>query len=89
MLHKRLIFVRGDMMNSKIPINVIIDSGSLSLPASPIFQKEKSTYLCPFCVTKLEKLEPKCPECQHKMEWGVWMDKNAKHNYACAESGVL
>ena len=31
-------------MNSKIPINVTIDSGSLSLPASPIFQKEKSTY---------------------------------------------
>lgn len=30
-------------MNSKIPINVTIDSGSLSLPASPIFQKEKST----------------------------------------------
>ena len=33
-------------MNSKIPINVTIDSGSLSLPASPIFQKEKSTYAC-------------------------------------------
>ena len=76
-------------MNSKIPINVTIDSGSLSLPASPIFQKEKSTYICPFCVTKLEKLEPKCPECQHKMDWSVWMDKNAKYNYAFAESGVL
>ena len=44
-------------MNSKIPINVTIDHGSLSLPASPIFQKDKNTYLCPFCVTKLEKFE--------------------------------
>lgn len=76
-------------MNNKISIDVTIDPGSLSLSASPIFQKEKSTYLCPFCVTKLEKLELKCPECQHKMDWGVWTDKNAKHNYAFAESGVL
>ena len=76
-------------MNNKIPINVTIDSGSLSLPASPIFHKKSDTYLCPFCVTKLEKLATKCPECQHKMDWGVWMDKNAKYNYAFAESGVL
>ena len=39
-------------MNNKIPINVTIDSGSLSLPASPIFHKKSDTYLCPFCVTK-------------------------------------
>jgi hypothetical protein len=62
-------------MNSKISINVTIDSGSLSLPASPIFQKEKSTYLCPFCVTKLEKLKPKCPECHHKMDWSRFIEK--------------
>lgn len=76
-------------MNSKIPINATIDPGSLRLPARPIFQKEKSTYLCPFCVTNLEKLELKCPECQHKMDWGAWTDKNEKHNYAFAKSGVL
>lgn len=76
-------------MNSKIPINVNIDYGSLSLPASPIFQKEKNTYLCPFCVTKLEKFECECSDCHRKMDWSVWMDKNAKHNYACAESGML
>ena len=35
-------------MNSKIPVNATIDPGSLSIPASPIFQKEKNTYLCPF-----------------------------------------
>lgn len=35
-------------MNNKTPINAAIDTGSLSLPASPIFQKEKNTYLCPF-----------------------------------------
>ena len=62
-------------MNSKIPINVTIDSGSLSLPASPIFQKEKSTYLCPFCVTKLEKLDPKCSECHHKMDSSRFIEK--------------
>ena len=31
-------------MNSKIPVNATIDPGSLSIPASPIFQKEKNTY---------------------------------------------
>ena len=62
-------------MNSKIPINVTIDSGSLSLPASPIFQKEKSTYLCPFCVTKVEKLDPKGPECHHKLDWRRFIEK--------------
>ena len=30
-------------MNSKIPVNATIDPGSLSIPASPIFQKEKNT----------------------------------------------
>ena len=62
-------------MNNKIPINVIIGHGSLSLPASPIFQKENGTYLCPFCVTKLEKLELKCPECHRKMDWGRFSEK--------------
>lgn len=76
-------------MNNKIPINVIIGHGSLSLPASPIFQKEKSTYLCPFCVTKLEKFECECSDCHRKMDWSRWADKNDKHNYAFAESGVL
>lgn len=76
-------------MNSKVPTNVAIDHGSLSLPASPIFQKEKNTYLCPFCVTKLGKFECECSDCHRKMDWGVWMDKNAKNNYAFAESGVL
>lgn len=56
-------------MNSKIPINAAIDPGSLSLPASPIFQKEKNTYLCPFCVAKLEKFECKCSDCHRKMDW--------------------
>lgn len=32
-------------MNSKIPVNATIDPGSLSIPASPIFQKEKNTNL--------------------------------------------
>lgn len=68
------------LTDTKTPINVTIDPGSLSIPASPIFQKEKSTYLCPFCVTKLEKLELKCPECQHKMDWSRWTDKNVKHD---------
>ena len=76
-------------MNSKIPINVTINLGSLSIPSSPIFQKEKNTYLCPFCVTKLEKLEPKCPECHRKMDWSRWVDKNDKQNDAFDESGVL
>ena len=62
-------------MNSKILINATIDPGSLSIPASPIFQKGKNTYLCPFCVTKLEKLEPKCPECHHKMDWSRFTEK--------------
>ena len=35
-------------MNSKIPVNVTIDPGSLSIPASPIFQKEKNTYAAKF-----------------------------------------
>lgn len=43
-------------MNSKIPINATIDSGSLSLPASPIFQKEKSTYAANFAM--IEYLHP-------------------------------
>lgn len=64
-----------------------------SIPAWKTFARTPEAsvagYLCPFCVTKLEKLEPKCPECHHKMDWGVWIDKNAKHNYACTESGVL
>ena len=30
-------------MNSKISINATIDPGSLSIPASPIFQQEKNT----------------------------------------------
>ena len=54
-------------MNSKIPINVTIDHGSLSLPASPIFQKERNTYLCPFCVTKLEKFECRFTEKNEEM----------------------
>ena len=58
-------------MNSKIPINVTIDPGSLSLPASPIFQKEKNTYLCPFCVTKLEKFECECSDCHRKIGVGL------------------
>lgn len=62
-------------MNSKIPINVTINLGSLSIPSSPIFQKEKSTYLCPFCVTKLKKLDPKCTECHHKMDWSRFIEK--------------
>ncbi len=62
-------------MNNKIPINATIDPGSLSIPASPIFKKEKNTYLCPFCVTKLEKLELKCPECHHKMDWSSFTEK--------------
>lgn len=76
-------------MNSKTQINVVINHGSLSLPASPIFQKEKNTYLCPFCVTKLEKFERECSDCHRKMDWTVWTDKNTKHDYAFAESGVL
>ncbi len=76
-------------MNSKIPVNVTIDPGSLSIPASPIFQKEKNTYLCPFCVTKLEKFEYECSDCHHKLDWSRWVDNNDKHNYAFAESGVL
>lgn len=32
-------------------------------------------YLCPFCVTKLEKLDPKCPECHHKMDWSRFIEK--------------
>ena len=76
-------------MNSKIPIDAAIDPGSLSLPASPIFQKEKSTYLCPFCVTKLEKFECECSNCRRKMDWSRWTDKNIKHNYAFYESGML
>ena len=62
-------------MNSKIPINVTINLGSLSIPSSPIFQKEKNTYLCPLCVTKLEKLEPKCPECHRTMDWSRFTEK--------------
>lgn len=76
-------------MKGKITINAAIDHGSLSLPASPIFQKEKETYLCPFCITKLEKFERECSDCHRKMDWSVWTDKNVKHNYAFAESGVL
>lgn len=72
-------------MNNKIPINVTIGHGSLSLPASPIFQKEKNTYLCPFCVTKLEKFEYECSDCHHKMDWSRWTDKNVKHD--CGFSG--
>lgn len=72
-------------MNNKTPINVTIGHGSLSLPASPIFQKEKSTYLCPFCVTKLEKFEYECSDCHHKMDWSRWTDKNVK--YDCGFSG--
>lgn len=67
-------------MNSKIPINAAIDTGSLSIPASPIFQKEKNTYLCPFCVTKLEKFECECSDCHRKMDWSRWADKNVKHD---------
>lgn len=62
-------------MNSKIPINVAINPGSLSLLASPIFQKEKSTYLCPFCVTKLEKFECECSDCHRKMDWSKFAKK--------------
>ena len=62
-------------MNSKIPINAVIDSGSLSLPASPIFQKEKNIYLCPFCVTKLEKFECECSDCYRKMDWSKFVKK--------------
>ena len=76
-------------MNGKIPINVTIDPGSLNIPASPIFQNEKNTYLCPFCVTKLKKFEYECSDCHRKMDWSRWVDKNDKHNYAFAESGVL
>lgn len=72
-------------MNSKIPINVTIDSGSLNILASPIFQKEKNIYLCPFCVTKLEKFEYECSDCHHKMDWSQWTDKNVKHD--CGFSG--
>ena len=56
-------------MNRKIPINVTIDHGSLNIPVSPIFQKEKNTYLCPFCVTKLKKFEYECSDCHRKMDW--------------------
>ena len=76
-------------MNSKISINAAIDSGSLSLPASPIFQKEKNIYLCPFCVMKLEKFERECSDCHRKMDWSRWTDKNDKRNYAFSESGML
>ena len=72
-------------MNNKIPINATIDPGSLSIPASPIFQKEKNTYLCPFCVTKLEKFEYECSDCHHKMDWSRWTEKNVKRD--CGFSG--
>ncbi len=62
-------------MNNKIPINVAIDPGSLSIPASPIFQKEKNTYLCPFCVMKLEKFEYECSDCHHKIDWSRYSEK--------------
>ena len=62
-------------MNNKISINAIIDPGSLSLPASPIFQKGKNTYLCPYCVTKLEKFECECSDCHHKMDWSRFTEK--------------
>lgn len=76
-------------MNSKIPVNAAIDPGSLSLPASPIFQKKKNTYLCPFCATKLERFECECSDCHRKMDWSRWADKNVKHNCTFSESGVL
>lgn len=72
-------------MNNKIPINVTIDPGSLSISASPIFQNGKNTYLCPFCVTKLEKFEYEYSDCHHKMDWSRWTDKNVKHD--CGFSG--
>lgn len=62
-------------MNSKIPINAAIDPGSLSLPASHIFQKEKNIYRCPFCVTKLEKFEYECSDCHRKMDWSRFTEK--------------
>ncbi len=62
-------------MNSKISINAAINPGSLCLPAGPIFQKEKNTYLCPFCVTKLEKFERECSDCHHKMDWSKFAKK--------------
>ena len=62
-------------MNGKIPINVTIDPGSLNIPASPIFQNEKNTYLCPFCVTKLKKFELECSDCHHKMDWSKFAKK--------------
>ena len=75
-------------MDNKFSIN--IDSGSLSIPTSPIFQKERDTYLCPFCITKLEKLEPKCPECQHKIDWSRFADKNtAYYDDPFREASVL
>lgn len=76
-------------MNSKILINAAIDSGSLSLPASPIFQKEKNTYFCPFCVTKLEKFERECSDCHRKMDWSQWTDKKTKHDCDFVGSNVL
>lgn len=76
-------------MNSKIPINASIDSGSLSLPASLIFQKEKNTYLCPFCVTKLEKFEHECSDCHRKMDWSRFIDKNIAHHNPFGEASVL
>ena len=72
-------------MNSKIPINVTIGHGSLSLPASPIFQKE--TMIVKFLKHLLCWFLPECSRCGGVMLYDNTHSLHDKWHFVCDTCG--